>query len=244
MNAQEQQLIESLFGRLSQGIGQAGPRDPQAEALIQQKMQAMPGAGYYMAQTILMQERALQEAQQRLANQPGGGSTFSGPIYGGQPGYGPQPAYGYGQQQGGIFGQPGQGGSGLGGFMGGAAKLALGIGGGILLGDVAMHVANGIFGQGWHEGQGGYDQGYDAGLQAGEDRGDQGQNQGQQGFFDSGNQGFDTSGNQGYDTSVNQGFDQSGGQGFDTSGDSGDWNDSGSDSGGDFGDSGGGDSGW
>jgi hypothetical protein len=228
MNAQEQQMIESLFQRLAQGVGRAGPRDAEAEALIQQHMQAMPGSGYYMAQPILMQERALQEAQQRLAAPPGGASSFSGPVYGGRPAYGyaaPQPGAG-------LFGG---GGGGMGGFMGGAAKLALGIGGGVLLGGVAMNVANDIFGHGWQGGQGGgYDQGYDQGFQQGEERAGQGS-------FDPGGQQRSTYDQGVYDPGTQQqdlSFqDDESGAGFDASDDAGD-------PGGGWGDSGGGDSGW
>src|SRR5215831_18451740 len=70
MTPQEQQLIESLFQRLTQGAAQSGPRDPQAEALIEQRVQSLPGAAYYMTQTLLVQERALQQAEARLASQP------------------------------------------------------------------------------------------------------------------------------------------------------------------------------
>src|SRR5215469_3893851 len=78
MNPQEQQMIESLFQRLAQAAPQAGPRDPEAEALIQQRFASLPGAAYYMVQTLLMQERALQQAEARLA--PGGGGSFMPPA--------------------------------------------------------------------------------------------------------------------------------------------------------------------
>src|SRR5215472_7473388 len=93
MNPQEQQLIDSLFQRLTQAAPQAGPRDPEAEALIQRHFQTLPGAAYYMAQTLLIQERALQQAEARLAAGGAGGGSFlppAAPSYG-QP-YQP-PAY-------------------------------------------------------------------------------------------------------------------------------------------------------
>src|SRR5215469_9543798 len=81
MNPQEQQMIESLFQRLAQAAPQAGPRDPQAEALIQQRFQSLPGAAYYMAQTLLVQEHALQQAEARLAAMGGGsGGSFLPPT--------------------------------------------------------------------------------------------------------------------------------------------------------------------
>src|SRR5262249_51407688 len=156
MTPQEQQIIESLFQRLTQAAAQAGPRDPEAEALIQQQQQRFPGAPYYMAQTLILQERALQQAEARLAQQgggqgsflPGGGQPYP---YAPPPGNAPQPGY-----------QRAPGGGGVGGFLAGAGKLALGIGGGILVADAAMGLAHELFGP--HDfdrdpydfGQGGY----------------------------------------------------------------------------------------
>ncbi len=142
MTPQEQQIIESLFQRLTQGAAQGGPRDPEAEALIQQRLQSFPGGPYYMAQTLILQERALQQAEARLGQQGGQGSFLPGGG-GGQPyqQYGPQAGYppqGYQQA-------PGQ--TGVGGFLAGAGKMALGIGGGILVADAAMGLAQGLFGQ-------------------------------------------------------------------------------------------------
>ena len=82
MTPQEQQIIESLMQRLTQAAAQAGPRDPEAEALIQQRLQSFPGGPYYMAQTLILQERALQQAEARLGQQGGQGSFLPG---GGQP---------------------------------------------------------------------------------------------------------------------------------------------------------------
>jgi hypothetical protein len=144
MNPQEQQMIESLFQRLTQAAPQAGPRDPEAEALIQQRFMALPGAAYYMAQTLLVQERALQQAEARLS--AGGGSFMpppSGPPYG-QPYPQPQPyPYTPPQQQ-----------SGMGGFLAGAGKVALGVGGGILLADAVMGLGHELFGGGGYQQQG------------------------------------------------------------------------------------------
>jgi uncharacterized protein len=137
MNAQERQLIESLFQRLAQAAPEAGPRDPEAEALIQQRFQSLPGAAYYMAQTLLVQERALQQAEARLG--AGGGGSFMPPPYG-QP-Y-PQQPYPPQQQQGG----------GVGGFLASAGKVALGVGGGILVADAVMGLGNELFGSGYQQG--------------------------------------------------------------------------------------------
>jgi uncharacterized protein len=157
MNPQEQQMIESLFQRLAQAAPQAGPRDPEAEALIQQRFQSLPGAAYYMAQTLLMQERALQQAEARLG--AGGGGSFMPP--GGPPQYGlpyppqpqPYPQYQqYPQPQ--PYVQQQQPGGGMGGFLAGAGKIALGVGGGILVADAVTGLGHDLFGGGGYEQQG------------------------------------------------------------------------------------------
>ncbi len=66
MENQERQIIQSLFIRLSDVEKQAPPRDAEAEALIKERVGQQPAAPYFMAQTIVMQEYALQQAQQRI----------------------------------------------------------------------------------------------------------------------------------------------------------------------------------
>jgi hypothetical protein len=63
MDNQDRQAIEGLFSRLESVERQAGPRDTEAEAFISQRLVRQPGAPYFMAQTIVMQEYALQQAQ-------------------------------------------------------------------------------------------------------------------------------------------------------------------------------------
>ena len=153
-------MIESLFQRLSRAAAQAGPRDPDAEALIQQRFQAMPGAAYYMAQTLLVQERALREAEARLGGgQQGSFLPGGGPAYRAAPPYAAQQAY-----------QQPQRGGGVGGFLAGAGQMALGVGGGILVADAAMALAEGLFG-GFGSDQGSenaYDDGYRRGFEQGQ----------------------------------------------------------------------------
>src|SRR5215470_6913437 len=143
MTPQEQQLIESLFQRLSQSAPQSGPRDPQAEALIDQRVQSLPGAAYYMTQTLLVQERALQQAEARLAGQPQQSSFLP-------PDTGPRQQYPYAAAP--SYGSPAgyqqQGGGGVGSFLAGAGKIALGVVGGVLVADAAMGLAHDVFGQG------------------------------------------------------------------------------------------------
>ena len=188
MNAQEQQVIESLFARIQQGASQAGPRDADAEALIQEKLRAFPTAPYYMAQTLVVQEQALQRAEQRIRTleQQSGGGSFAPPTSGFQqgPAAAPQGRGGWGR---------GGGGFGGGGFLAGAAQMALGIGGGILVAEAATSLAQGIFGGGFggFGGFGGdeaaFERGYEEGQQ--DDQSDWGGGDDGGGFDDGGDWG-------------------------------------------------------
>jgi len=52
--------IDGLFSRLQQAETDSAPRDAQAEARIKEHMTRQPAAGYYMTQSLLVQEHALQ----------------------------------------------------------------------------------------------------------------------------------------------------------------------------------------
>lgn len=65
MTPQERDLITHLLERLKQAGGQ--PKDPEAEALIRQATAEQPDAPYYLAQTVLIQDMALANAQNRIA---------------------------------------------------------------------------------------------------------------------------------------------------------------------------------
>lgn len=67
MQNEEQQLIDNLFSRLKQAESQSGPRDSAAEKLIQQQVQQQPGAPYYMAQAILIQDAAMKQLHARVS---------------------------------------------------------------------------------------------------------------------------------------------------------------------------------
>lgn len=64
MSPDERTLIQGLFDRLQQVETQ--PRDPEAERMIQDTLRSQPGAPYYMAQAIIVQEQALQAAQTQI----------------------------------------------------------------------------------------------------------------------------------------------------------------------------------
>jgi hypothetical protein len=154
MNTDERNLIEGLFQRLRQAEIQSGPRDAEAEKLIQGLMDQQPAAPYLLAQVVLVQEQGLQNLQGRveelereLAERPQGGG-FLGGIFGGRtqaepatPSR-PQPATGNAWDpsrfpaKGATAMQPGmQPGAQGGGFMAGALQTAMGVAGGVLLGN-------------------------------------------------------------------------------------------------------------
>lgn len=90
MDQNERQVIEGLFGKLRQVEQQAPERDPEAESYIRQQVTANPGAPYYMAQAMLVQEQALASLQGRLQQlererdeRPTGGGSFLSGLFGG-----------------------------------------------------------------------------------------------------------------------------------------------------------------
>jgi uncharacterized protein len=152
MNSQDRQAIEQLFTRLEEVEQQSPPRDPEAERFIQQRMARQPGSAYYMAQSIVALEQALNDTNQRLEEVERQGSRGSlmpksfdpyqdeGEVAQPQPpGRGSVPIVGpagaYRQQQ-----AEGAGG----GFLAGAFQTALGVTGGMLLGNAI----GSIFGSG------------------------------------------------------------------------------------------------
>ncbi len=148
MDHQDRQAIEHLFGKLAQVEGQSALPDVQAADFIRSQTARQPNAPYYMAQTIVVQEQALNAAQARIAelehqlsSRPAGGGGFLSSLFGGgQPQHRPQP-YQPQHTQGmpphmapGMGGMaPGRGG---GGFLAGAAQTAMGVAGGVLLGNM------------------------------------------------------------------------------------------------------------
>jgi hypothetical protein len=64
MEAQERDLLTTLLGRLKTASSQ--PKDPEADALIRQAMQEQPDAPYFLAQTVLIQDLSLHNAQNQI----------------------------------------------------------------------------------------------------------------------------------------------------------------------------------
>lgn len=145
-NQQDQQAIDSLFDRVESVARNSPPRDADAEALIQQRLRNYPPAPYYMAQTILIQEQALRQAQERIeqleaSQRPAGG--FLGGLFGGEEPPRQQQARARGpwdRQQGDYDNR--RSGAG-GGFLAGAAQTALGVTGGVLLGSAIAGMLTG-----------------------------------------------------------------------------------------------------
>lgn len=93
MQSEEQRLIDGLFSRLKEAEAHSASRDASAEERIAQHVSAQPAAPYYMAQTILIQEAAIKQLNDRIqalesqvsqlqAAKPSSGGFLSG-LFGG-----------------------------------------------------------------------------------------------------------------------------------------------------------------
>jgi hypothetical protein len=132
MDTNDRQAIAGLFDKLSHVERQMPARDPEAERFIGEAIARQPGAPYYMAQTVVVQEHALNAAQARIEQlegdlaearrAPQGGGFLSGLF-----GSGPAP-----RRSGAPAVQPMPQGA-PGGFLAGAAQTAVGVAGGMLL---------------------------------------------------------------------------------------------------------------
>jgi len=154
MDRNDQQAIDQLFGKLQEVERHSAPRDAESEAFIRERIASQPGAPYYMAQTIVVQEQALMAAQARVEELEAQAAAprQSGGLFGGlfgtsQPSAprrsGMVPSVGRpGAAMPGQFAQGGQQPQRGGGFLAGAAQTAMGVAGGMLLGNAVM----GMFG--------------------------------------------------------------------------------------------------
>jgi hypothetical protein len=134
MDQRDREAIEELFQKIAEVERRSGPRDIEAEAFIRARIAQHPAASYYMAQTIVVQEEALNEAERRIAEleSPAGqgqGGLLGGLFGGGRPERHRRyaPAAGQSRRQGRGAG---------GGFLAGAAQTAMGVAGGVLLGNM------------------------------------------------------------------------------------------------------------
>lgn len=130
----------------------SGPRDGEAESYIRQKVTSHSAAPYYMAQAIIVQEQALnaanariQELEQEVSRRPaaGGGGFLSGLFGGGSPAptsgrRSDSPASAVDPRVA-AYADPRRGRAG-GGFLAGAAQTAMGVAGGLVLGNLLADV--------------------------------------------------------------------------------------------------------
>jgi uncharacterized protein len=163
MSPEERQLLQGVFDRMRNNA--SAPRDSEADQLIADNVRQQPYSPYFLTQAVIVQEQALQAANQRIKQleqqaqgQPGqsSGGGFLSSIFGGgasrptppapQPapvwnqgntGFGQQPGYGQGGPGFGPGGYPPQ----QGGPWGGAPAAG---GGGFLHG--ALQTAAGVAG--------------------------------------------------------------------------------------------------
>ncbi len=129
LSSDDRRAIEGLFARLRDVERRTPPRDPEAEALIRESIARQPGASYYMAQTVLVQEHALEVAERRireLENELRTGRRGADERYriGAEDHGRPRGPWDRDERY-----ERG------GGFLAGAAQTALGVTGGILLGN-------------------------------------------------------------------------------------------------------------
>lgn len=164
MNREEQQLIDDLFSRL-RGYASGGQKDPDADALIRDHVARSPDAPYYLAQTVIIQQQALERAEAKLreleaaASQPSvaratsflGGASV--PAAGSRFGTAPQP-----QPQrtpdpaaaGSPWSSPPtMAGGGTGGFLSSALSTAAGVAGGVFLADGIRSLFGGSGASAW-----------------------------------------------------------------------------------------------
>ncbi|NLH81269.1 MAG: DUF2076 domain-containing protein, partial [Phyllobacteriaceae bacterium] len=166
MTPQEAQIIRSVFDRLK--AMEAGPRDAEAEALVEALQKADPQAGLGLVRALVMTDQAraaavadaeaarreLEAMRAAPAPQPASGGLFGG-LFGGAPqAPAPQPMpqagpWGARPQAGPWDAQPQpQQGS---GFWGSALRTGAGVAGGLF----AFEAVKSLFGGGAHAGWGG-----------------------------------------------------------------------------------------
>jgi uncharacterized protein len=116
MDNRDRSAIEELFRKIARVEQRSGPRDREAEAFIRSQIAAQPAAPYYMAQTIVAQQKALDDAEARIEELEG--RAYEESVRGRTSGpWAAAPDFGGG------------------GFLAGAAQTAMGVAGGVLLGN-------------------------------------------------------------------------------------------------------------
>lgn len=145
MQSKEQRLIEGLFQRIQQAEQSAEPRNIEAERQINDCIQKNPAAPYYMVQSLLIQEAALNKLNQQInqlkneisqlkTTQQPTGKRLLGTLFGNRSqtrtqDQSPMPTANY---NGSLPSGPSRCGS----FMSGALQTAAGVAGGMVLGNM------------------------------------------------------------------------------------------------------------
>lgn len=143
LSTEDRRAIEGLFDRLAEAERRSPARDRDAEDLINRELVRQPAAPYYLAQTVIVQQEALQQAEQRIAELEAQVRQRSRGLFGGlfdddrrSPAAATQER-GYDRRTRGPWDRDGQQTvSRGGGFLEGAAQTALGVAGGLLLGNM------------------------------------------------------------------------------------------------------------
>jgi hypothetical protein len=78
MSPEERQMLADLFERIRANA--TAPRDPQAEAFISDAVRSVPFAPYIMAQTVLVQQQALEGAARRISELEAQSRTSAAPA--------------------------------------------------------------------------------------------------------------------------------------------------------------------
>jgi hypothetical protein len=143
MTPDERNMLQQFFGDLSQTRGTA--KDPEADAMIHQALQANPDAAYLLVQHAILADQALHAAQAQIAQlesevgAPAPSGSFLSAAQGSAPQYTPaayqpadyaQPPY---QDARPAPSGPFSANSGLGGFLRTAGTMAAGVAGGEFL---------------------------------------------------------------------------------------------------------------
>lgn len=146
LNDDDRRAIQGLFDRLAEAERRSPQRDAEAEALIRSEIDRQPAAPYYLAQTVIVQQQALEEAERRIAEleERARSAPRSGGLLGGLFDGGRDRGDSYArdrraspwdrapQQQDYQQGMQRRGG----GFLEGAAQTALGVAGGVMIGNM------------------------------------------------------------------------------------------------------------
>jgi len=171
LNSDDRRAIEGLFDRVADVERQNPHRDYDAERLIADSIRRQPNAPYYLAQTVVVQQQALEVAEQRIRELEG--QTRGREVQDGHRRDVPRGPWDRNNDQQQDDRNDRRGSFGGGGFLAGAAQTAMGVAGGMMLGSMI----GGLFGAGSaNAAEGGNDSQQDNNADNGQDNGNDGGN--------------------------------------------------------------------